>query len=590
MALPTIEQFLFNNVSVILYFVSLLLLRKTIGNRLNPKLRGIFWYLPFLSVFFFIPHQPLANLKTYLHYNLPMVRLFQNEWVDEIKPELIGTLTPSNSHWLNDYSLSAGASVENYAKGILMIWIAGIIIRGLILLFSLYKLHSWIKEGQVLESLKVQRSLARAQTRLNTQIKVTVIESKKIKTPATSGLLHPIILLPDCYSETITEDHLSLIFMHELGHHKNKDLYQQTLLLMFTVLFWYNPLVYWLASLAEKDREVACDSLVLSHLEESEIMNYGQVLLSSIIHRTNNQLAGFSTNKKSLAERIRLIASYQPKKGHLHLQFLTILLIISGFLVAIPQSEGSQNAPPLPASDILESVSDATFTANSQNSFVLYDEAVNQYSIYNESAAYQRFSPDSTYKLWSGLFGLKKGIIRPEQNQLTWDGTVYPFQAWNTSQGLKAALTNSTNWYFQQLDAQLGKAELTKNFSTIHYGNANLLGSVDNYWLESSLKIAAVEQVQLLNKLFNDELEFSTSDVQFMKEALKLESGTNYTLYGKTGTGKKQNQENRGWFVGWIETSENTYYFACHLQGEKVSGKTAASETLRILKEKAIYE
>lgn len=586
-----LEQFLFNNVSMCLFFLSLLLVRKIIGKRLNPALRGIFWYLPFLSIFFFIPHQPLANLKTYLHYNLGTVTLFQNDWEAEVKPELINIFNPSKAHWFNDYSVSADSSfLDNYVSVILLIWVIGASIVGLILLVSFYKLHTWVKEGETLENLKIQHCLARAQAALNSQIKINVLSSKKVQAPATSGIFRPVILLPNQYTERISEEHLTLLLMHELGHHKNKDFYQQSLFQIFTILFWYNPLIYWMAKQAERDREVACDSLVLACLEESEIISYGQVLLNSIIRKTNNQLASFSNNKKSLTERIQLIALYQPNKKYARLQFLTILLVITGTFVAIPQSEGSQNASPLPESIIAEGLSDSTFKANSQNSLVIYDEAKAKYSVYNEAAAYQRFSPDSTYKLWSGLFGLKKGIIKPKQNQLTWDKTVYPFTAWNKNQSLQEALANSTNWYFQQLDTQLGRAQLSKEFSAIHYGNANLLGTVDDYWLESSLKIATVEQVQLLRKLFNYEFDFSTSDVQFMKEALKLESGASYTLYGKTGTGKKRNQENRGWFIGFIETSGNTYYFACHLQGENVSGKTAAKETMQFLKEKAIYE
>lgn len=586
----SIKQFLFNNGSMSLFFLFLLLMRKIVGDRLNPRLRGNFWYLPFLSVFFLIPHQPLANLKTYLHYNLGTSTLFKNDWVGEIRPELINIIDSSEVHWFNDYSVSAGASLDNYTQVILIIWITGASLTGIILFFSFHKLCAWIKEGELLESLKIRRCLTRAQAKLNTQTKVKIILSKKVQAPATSGIFRPVILLPRQYSEKISEEHLTLILMHELGHHKNKDFYQQSLFLLFMIIFWYNPLIYWMAREAEKDREVACDSLVLSCLEESEIITYGQVLLNSIVQKRNSQLAGFANNKKSLTERIRLIVLYSPKRKYSRLQFLSILLVITGIFVVIPQSEGSQNAPPLPESATVERLSDSAFKMDSQNSLILYDTVKNKYSVYNESAAYQRFSPDSTYKLWSGLFGLETGIIKPEQNQLIWDKTVYPFTAWNRNQGLQEALTNSTNWYFQQLDTQLGKAQLSKEFSAIHYGNGNLLGSVDDYWLESSLKIAAVEQVQLIKKLFNNELKFSKQHVQFMKEALKLETGASYTLYGKTGTGKKQNQENRGWFIGLVETSDNTYYFACHLQGENISGKTAVSETLRILKEKAIYE
>ncbi|MGM0212842.1 bla regulator protein blaR1 [Enterococcus sp. AZ109] len=586
----SIEQFLLANLSMTIFFASLLLLRKIVGKKLKPQLRGAFWYLPFLSLLFLIPNQPFRQLKEYLRYNFGSKIFFPEQLaaVNSLEPDSV-TQSLANG-WMNDYSLAANLpSIERYLQLFAVIWLLGMVVRIGMILSSYYSLRQLMASGQVLETEKIKQSLAKAQRTLNYQSQVCVIASNKIQTPATSGMFRPVILLPDAYNEEASEEQLYLIFMHELGHHKNKDFHQQTGFLLLTIAFWYNPLIHWMNQAAAKDREVTCDHLVMAHLEKKEITAYGHALLNSVVQKPNHQLVAFSDNRKGLTERIQFIAAYQKENKFPLLQGLTILLLIISVFVAVPQSEGTQKTPLLKDAGIIKIVADRAFADDSLNSLVLYDEEAQQYSIYNEAAAYQRFSPDSTYKLWSGLFGLKHQVIQPSQNQLVWDGTEYPFAAWNQDQGLKEALTNSTNWYFQQLDQKLGKATLSNEFKAINYGNASLLGSVEDYWLESSLKIAPIEQVQLLQQLMNHELAFSDQEVQTIKEAMKLEAGEDYTLYGKTGTGQRQGQDNRGWFIGFIEAKGKTLYFACHLQQTGASGQAAATETLRILRENAIY-
>ncbi|MBO1307062.1 BlaR1 family beta-lactam sensor/signal transducer [Enterococcus sp. 669A] len=585
-----IEQFLLTNISMAIFFASLLLLRKVFGKRLSPRLRGAFWYLPFLSLLFLIPNQPFRQLSEYLRYNYGTKIYFPDQLGSSNSGEAGGEALSLAKGWMNDYSLAANQpNFVFFLQIFAVVWLIGMVIRAGMILFSYYSLHRLIVSGQVLDSDRINRALSRAQRTLHYQSPVQVIASTEIQTPATSGMFRPVILLPEAFSEEASEEQLYLIFMHELGHHKNKDFYQQTLFLLFTIIFWYNPLIHWMNQAAAKDREVACDHLVMAHLAKKEITAYGHALLNSVVQKPTHQLVAFSDNHKGLTERIQFIAAYQKEKKFPLLQGLSILLLIISVFVAVPQSEGTQKASLLKDAGVIKIFADRAFADDSLNSLVLYDEEARQYSIYNEAAAYQRFSPDSTYKLWSGLFGLKHELIQPEQNQLAWDGTEYPFAAWNQDQGLSEAFTNSTNWYFQQLDQKLGKATLTEEFKAVNYGNASLLGSVDDYWLESSLKIAPIEQVQLLKQLINHELAFSDQDVQTIKEAMKLESGEGYTLYGKTGTGQRQGQDNRGWFVGFIEAKGQTHYFACHLQQEGTSGQSAAAETLRILRENAIY-
>lgn len=104
-------------------------------------------------------------------------------------------------------------------------------------------------------------------------------------------------------------------------------------------------------------------------------------------------------------------------------------------------------------------------------------------------------APNSTYKIYDALFGLENGIITPENSLIAWNGSAYPFEAWNRNQTLPSAMEASVNWYFQAIDEQLGASQVQKYLHEIGYGNEDLSGDFSSYWLESSLKISPIEQV-----------------------------------------------------------------------------------------------
>ena len=103
-------------------------------------------------------------------------------------------------------------------------------------------------------------------------------------------------------------------------------------------------------------------------------------------------------------------------------------------------------------------------------------------------------------KIYDALFGLEEGIITPDDSLIAWSGETYPFEAWNANQTLQSAMNSSVNWYFQSVDEQLGASNIYSYIQEIGYGNENMSGDFSTYWMESSLEISPVEQVELLTR------------------------------------------------------------------------------------------
>ena len=146
------------------------------------------------------------------------------------------------------------------------------------------------------------------------------------------------------------------------------------------------------------------------------------------------------------------------------------------------------------------------------------------------------------------------------------------------------------NWYFQTLDKQIGKKSIFDFLKKIDYGNKNVLSPIDSYWLESSLKIAPLEQVNILRNLDSNLYGFNQNNINYIKESLLIQDTEFFKMYGKTGTGNINGKLVNGWFVGSIQLVDYNLYFATYIKNEdNAGGSTAAKITydvLQLLKEK----
>ncbi|MBM7587311.1 beta-lactamase class D [Bacillus pakistanensis] len=115
-------------------------------------------------------------------------------------------------------------------------------------------------------------------------------------------------------------------------------------------------------------------------------------------------------------------------------------------------------------------------------------------------------------------------------------------------------------------------------------------GGIEDYWLESSLKISPIEQVQTLKDFYTNQFGFDEKNVQLIKDAIKLETKDHSTLYGKTATGTVNGKNVNGWFMGYVETKNNTYFFATNIENNHhANGIIATDITKSILEDKGIY-
>ena len=184
---------------------------------------------------------------------------------------------------------------------------------------------------------------------------------------------------------------------------------------------------------------------------------------------------------------------------------------------------------------------------------------------------------------------MENGILEDENTELKWDGAQHSFKTWNKDHTLASAMENSVNWYFQEINEEIGEKEMKEKMKAIDYGNNDISAGITKFWAQSSLKISPIEQVNILKKIYNYEMPFAKENINVVKEILKISKNEEAILSGKTGTGGTIYKSINGWFIGHISKGDNQYIFAVNIEGDdRADGTNARRIALSILKDKGL--
>jgi beta-lactamase class D len=198
---------------------------------------------------------------------------------------------------------------------------------------------------------------------------------------------------------------------------------------------------------------------------------------------------------------------------------------------------------------------------NVEGSFTMLNNADGKVTVYNMALDTARLLPASTFKVVNALVALQTGVATDTNMLIKWDGKTRANKDWNKDLTLAEAFKVSSAPHFQELARRIGKDTLQRWIDSIGYGNQNLTGAVDSFWLNNSLKISADEQLGLMKRLYFDQLPFMKHVQQQVRDMMLQEDNTLYKLSYKTGWGIDEEKNNIGWIVGWIEENRHVYFF-----------------------------
>jgi beta-lactamase regulating signal transducer with metallopeptidase domain len=215
---------------------------------------------------------------------------------------------------------------------IVFIWLLGCLCLVIWNFVSLaYLCRILLKSKAPLPESSVQSDVEVAKS-LGINGKIRLLENLVITVPFTWGFFQPAIFLP-VSARNWPLEWRRCVLLHELAHVKRFDCLTQGLATLACIVYWFNPLVWFVAHRLRIERELACDDLVVANGVRAS--DYAQVLLDiaravSVKRHAPSLTVGFTHS--DLERRIRAIVTSHanrtlPSKGTALMTFATLICI-----------------------------------------------------------------------------------------------------------------------------------------------------------------------------------------------------------------------------------------------------------------------
>ncbi len=184
--------------------------------------------------------------------------------------------------------------------------------------------------------------------------------------------------------------------------------------------------------------------------------------------------------------------------------------------------------------------------------------------IYNEQRAKKALLPASTFKIPNSLIILNEKLLKDENEIVKWDNKKRFLEVWNKDQTLKTAFKYSCVWCYQKYSKEISIDKYKYYLKQFNYGNKKVGKSSYDFWLQGDIKISALEQIEFLKNLYLENLPVEKKYINIVKNIMIEEKAKEYILSSKTGWATFP-KEKHGWYVGYIQTKEEVWFFATNL-------------------------
>ena len=211
-------------------------------------------------------------------------------------------------------------SITNAVSTWTVVWAAGVLVCAVF--FSLAYWKCW-KEFQT--SLPVGNDFTENWLSVHQQRRrISIRQSGRFSAPLTYGVLHPVILMPTSTKWENT-DSLAYVLAHEYVHIRRFDSIRKLVLIVVLCVHWFNPLVWVMYILANRDIELSCDEAVVRFFGENTKAAYARALISMEETRSGLTPLCSSFSKNAIEERITAIMKIKKTT--------VFSLVLAGFIV-----------------------------------------------------------------------------------------------------------------------------------------------------------------------------------------------------------------------------------------------------------------
>jgi beta-lactamase class D len=181
--------------------------------------------------------------------------------------------------------------------------------------------------------------------------------------------------------------------------------------------------------------------------------------------------------------------------------------------------------------------------------------------------------PASTFKIPNSIIALETGVVEdPDKDVFKWDGVTRSIEPWNKDHTLRSAIAVSAVPVYQEIARRIGAERMQKYVDLMDYGNRDIGGGIDQFWLTGNLRIDPIQQIDFLDRLRRGVLPVSKRSQELTRDILTVTKVGDATIRAKSGLlGAEQGKPSLGWMVGWAEKGSQQTVFAMNMDCKEQS-------------------
>ena len=268
----------------------------------------------------------IAALRLLLPFSIPLpfnihigLDVF-SDVVQELPSGNIASTLPGDSPPSYDIGTAVPSPATEHISTFEILWLVGVLLLAIYFSISYFRsmrkfrmsipdntpyIQNWLTAHQISRPLAVR-------------------SSDLISSPLTYGILHPVILLPKKLDRN-DQVALKYVLTHEYVHIRRFDAITKILFAAVLCIHWFNPLVWGMYVLANRDTELSCDAWVIRMTGVKNRSSYALMLIKMEERRNGMSALWNHFGKNAISERIEAIMKF--KKTSIWACILALALI-----------------------------------------------------------------------------------------------------------------------------------------------------------------------------------------------------------------------------------------------------------------------
>ena len=268
----------------------------------------------------------IAALRLLLPFSIPLTFNIHigldvfSDVVQELPSGNIASTLPGDSPPSYDIGTAVPSPATEHISTFEILWLVGVLLLAIYFSISYFRsmrkfrmsipdntpyIQNWLTAHQISRPLAVR-------------------SSDLISSPLTYGILHPVILLPKKLDRN-DQAALKYVLTHEYVHIRRFDAITKILFAAVLCIHWFNPLVWGMYVLANRDTELSCDAWVIRMTGVKNRSSYALMLIKMEERRNGMSALWNHFGKNAISERIEAIMKF--KKTSIWACILALALI-----------------------------------------------------------------------------------------------------------------------------------------------------------------------------------------------------------------------------------------------------------------------